>query len=100
MGYDELLLIGNREKRGGPTIASGAPAAALTMLQREEISGNLNFVVLYIYLFRVDGRRKKKGVAMFLYLYRGGGGGGDAYKYRRHLCRIDLLLRMRPMNKY
>jgi hypothetical protein len=61
MGYDELLLIGNREKRGGPTIASGAPAAALTMLQREEISGNLNFVVLYIYLFRVDGRRKKKG---------------------------------------
>jgi hypothetical protein len=33
MGYDELLLIGNREKRGGPTIASGAPAAAaLTML--------------------------------------------------------------------
>jgi hypothetical protein len=61
MGYDELLLIGNREKRGGPTIASGAPAAALTMLQREEISGNLNFVVLYIYLFRVDGIRKKKG---------------------------------------
>jgi hypothetical protein len=33
MGYDELLLIGNRGKRGGPTIASGAPAAAaLTML--------------------------------------------------------------------
>lgn len=48
-----------------------------------------------IYLGWMEEEEKKKGVAMFLYLYRrGGGGGGDASKYRRHLCRIDLLLRM------
>ncbi len=74
-------------------------AAALTMLEKKSQLCCVIYIYIYTYIFRVDGRRRrKKGVAMFLYLYRGGR--GSAYKYRRHLCRIDLLLRTANENKY